>query len=160
MMFPNLRKVHFYAVGPYLSMICAHENVCWKRHQHSDFLPSHIPSLDHLCCHPVLSPQDHRLRTSIHAILFSSACVTNNPVLDAPFIEDDWRAMMVPVDGSGGSSQWHSGTVALCHSGGSSQPWRKWISAADRSCMISAFNERTILERFDRTRMISARQSE
>ena len=33
MMFPNLRKVHFYGVGPYLSMICAHENVCWKRHQ-------------------------------------------------------------------------------------------------------------------------------
>ena len=26
-------------------------------------------------------------------------------LLDAPFIEDDWRAMMVPVDGSG-ETQW------------------------------------------------------
>ena len=42
---------------------------------------TYFPSLDHLCCHPVLSPQNHRLRTTI---LFSSACVTNNQVLDAP----------------------------------------------------------------------------
>ena len=78
---------------------------------------THFPSLDHLCCHPVLSPQDHRLRTSIHAILFSSACVTNNPVLDAPWcsvyrgwLARGWRWWhRVPVEGSGGSGsgwQW------------------------------------------------------
>ena len=56
-------------------------------------------------------------------------------LLDAPFIEDDWRAMMVPVDGSGETqwTQWWqwmavvaalSGTVAQWHGGTVPQWWQ------------------------------------